>query len=122
MPRFLRCALGRAVESSAGPTKGGHVSVSSGSRAGIEHAHRRRRADASLSAEHAARSTPAADPRSIRLSGALMLCAGAAILMAIITAEALFRAPYNTSHNEISDLGSTWNPGGIVREPSATIF
>jgi hypothetical membrane protein len=51
-----------------------------------------------------------------------MLCAGAAILMAIITAEALFPAAYNTSHNQISDLGSTWNPGRIVREPSATIL
>lgn len=51
-----------------------------------------------------------------------MLCAGTMILMAIITAEALFPASYNTSYNQISDLGSTWNPGGIVREPSATIF
>ena len=40
----------------------------------------------------------------------------------IVTGEALFRAAYTTSQNTISDLGSTWQPGDIVREPSATIF
>jgi hypothetical membrane protein len=45
-----------------------------------------------------------------------------AILMCIITAEALFTGAYNTSHNMISDLGATWNPGGRVYQPSATIF
>jgi hypothetical membrane protein len=64
----------------------------------------------------------ARDTRSLRLSGTLMVCAGVAILMGIITAEALFPGAYNTSQNQISDLGSTWNPGGIVKEPSATIF
>ena len=48
--------------------------------------------------------------------------AGVVILMGIITAEALFPVAYSTSQNTISDLGSTWNPGRIVREPSATIF
>lgn len=62
------------------------------------------------------------DARSARVSGTLMLCAGAAILMGIITAEALFPGTYRTSHNQISDLGSTWNPGGRVYQPSATIF
>jgi hypothetical membrane protein len=57
-----------------------------------------------------------------KASGALLAGAGAAILMGIITAEALFPAAYSTSQNTISDLGSTWQPGGIVREPSATIF
>jgi hypothetical membrane protein len=64
----------------------------------------------------------AADTRSLRISGTLALCAGVAILMGIITAEALFTRGYNTSHNMISDLGSTWNPGGKVYQPSATIF
>jgi hypothetical membrane protein len=50
------------------------------------------------------------------------MLAGITILMAIITGEALFPAAYTTSHNTISDLGSTWQPGNIVREPSATIF
>lgn len=51
-----------------------------------------------------------------------MLLAGAAILMGIITAEALFPRPYDTADNAISDLGSTFEPGGEVRQPSATIF
>jgi hypothetical membrane protein len=42
--------------------------------------------------------------------------------MGIITAEALFPVSYDTSANTISDLGSTWQPGDVVREPSATIF
>jgi hypothetical membrane protein len=50
------------------------------------------------------------------------MLAGTTILMAIITGEALFPVRYTTSHNTISDLGSTWQPGNIVREPSATIF
>lgn len=50
------------------------------------------------------------------------MLSGITILMTIITGEALFPASYTTSHNTISDLGSTWQPGNIVREPSATIF
>lgn len=50
------------------------------------------------------------------------MLAGVAILMGIITAEALFTFPYSTANNTISDLGSTWQPGDQVREPSATIF
>ncbi len=42
--------------------------------------------------------------------------------MGIITAEALFPRAYSTTSNTISDLGSTWQPGDQVREPSATIF
>ncbi|MEA2279622.1 MAG: hypothetical protein QOK21_229 [Solirubrobacteraceae bacterium] len=57
-----------------------------------------------------------------KLGGALLILAGATILMAIVTGEALFPAAYSTSQNTISDLGSTWQPGGIVREPAATIF
>ncbi len=86
----------------------------------VEHGGRRR---------HAPRPTPLAqtydatdDTGSARISGTLLVCAGVAILMGIITAEALFPGTYGTSHNQISDLGSTWNPGGRVYEPSATIF
>jgi hypothetical membrane protein len=53
---------------------------------------------------------------------ALLILAGSTILMAIVTGEALFPAAYTTSQNTISDLGSTWQPGDVVREPSATIF
>jgi hypothetical membrane protein len=56
------------------------------------------------------------------LSATLLMLAGMIFLMAVITAEALFPAAYTTSHNTLSDLGSTWQPGNVVREPSATIF
>jgi hypothetical membrane protein len=52
----------------------------------------------------------------------LLILAGATILMGIVTAEALFPAPYDTGENTVSGLGSTWQPGDDVREPSATIF
>ncbi len=42
--------------------------------------------------------------------------------MGIITAEALFPRTYGTARNAISDLGSTFEPGGEVRQPSAAIF
>jgi hypothetical membrane protein len=56
------------------------------------------------------------------VSAILLMLAGMIFLMAVITAEALFPAAYTTSHNTLSDLGSTWQPGNVVREPSATIF
>ena len=101
--------------------KGADIAVTRGSRNAVAQAlqHRPRIPHRQPSSRMVA---PGGSSRSARLSGALMLCAGAMILMAIITAEALFPAAYSTSHNQISDLGSTWNPGGIVREPSATIF
>jgi hypothetical membrane protein len=55
-------------------------------------------------------------------SGVLLLLAGAAILMGIITAEALYPAPYHTDTNTISDLGGTEPPEGLVLQPSAAIF
>jgi hypothetical protein len=61
-------------------------------------------------------------PRAQNLSAVLPMLSGITILMAIITGEAQFPASYTTSHNTISDLGSTWQPGNIAREPSATIF
>jgi hypothetical membrane protein len=60
--------------------------------------------------------------RDLRVGGLLILAAGAIILMAIITAEALYPAPYSTAANAISDLGGTEPPEAIVRQPSATIF
>jgi hypothetical membrane protein len=60
--------------------------------------------------------------RLVRASGALMLLAGAVILMGIITAEALYPAAYSTGGNEISDLGGTEPPEALVLQPSATIF
>lgn len=57
-----------------------------------------------------------------RLGGVLLVLAGVIVLMGIITAEALYPAPYTTGGNEISDLGGTRPPGGLVLQPSATIF
>ena len=58
----------------------------------------------------------------LRLGGALLFLAGSIILMGIISAEALYPAPYTTGGNEISDLGGTRPPEGLVFQPSATIF
>lgn len=55
-------------------------------------------------------------------AGCLLIAAGFAILMGIITAEALFPVPYDTAQDDISDLASTWRPEDVVRQPSATIF
>jgi hypothetical membrane protein len=59
---------------------------------------------------------------AVRAAGALLFSAGAIILMGIISAEALYPAPYTTGGNEISDLGGTRPPEGLVLQPSATIF
>ncbi len=42
--------------------------------------------------------------------------------MGIITAEALYPGTFSTGANEISDLGGTRPPAGIVLQPSAAIF
>lgn len=74
-----------------------------------------------MTAERLARS---ADARA--LAGAALLAAGALTLMAIITSEALYRDSradaYTTHQNEISDLGGSPEPDGLVLQPSATIF
>src|SRR2546423_8973351 len=57
-----------------------------------------------------------------KIGGALLFVAGAAILMGIITAEALYPAGYSTSRNDISDLGATRPPHSVIVQPSATIF
>jgi hypothetical membrane protein len=59
--------------------------------------------------------------RSGTAGGTLLAVAGAAILMGIITAEALYPAAYNTHRNAISDLGAM-RPHNLVRQPSAAIF
>jgi hypothetical protein len=72
-----------------------------------------------------ARRTEVSSPRSLsqKIAGVLLSIAGATILMSIITGEALYPAPYNTSENAISDLGGTMpSEGGIVLQPSAAIF
>ena len=63
-----------------------------------------------------------AQDRTAAVGGLLLLLAGAGILMAIITAEALFPGSYSTAQNDISDLGSTFKPGDEVPQPSAAIF
>jgi hypothetical membrane protein len=58
----------------------------------------------------------------LRIAGTLIAVAGAGILMAIITAEALYPEVYSTAANAISDLGGTEPPDSVVLQPSATIF
>lgn len=57
-----------------------------------------------------------------RLAGVVLLLAGAAVLMGIVTAEALYPVPYTTGGNEISDLAAPRPPAGEPLQPSATIF
>ena len=58
-----------------------------------------------------------------KAAGALLFLAGAVILMGIITAEALYPADYSTAGNTVSDLGgSRPSEGGVVLQPSATVF
>ena len=54
-----------------------------------------------------------------RIAGGLLPVAGSAILLGIITAEALYTAPYD-ARMEISDLGASET--GLVLQPSSTIF
>lgn len=67
-------------------------------------------------------STTLSRPAALRAAGAILFAAAAIILMGIISAEALYPAPYTTGGNEISDLGGTRPPEGLVLQPSATIF
>ena len=60
--------------------------------------------------------------KDLRSAGALLFTAGCIVLMGIITAEALYPLTYTTAGNEISDLGGTRPPAGLVFQPSATIF
>jgi hypothetical membrane protein len=58
----------------------------------------------------------------VRVGGTLLFLAGTIILLGIISAEALYPGSYSTGANEISDLGGTRPPEGLVLQPSATIF
>jgi hypothetical membrane protein len=57
--------------------------------------------------------------RAPQTAGGLLLVAGVTIVMGIITAEALYTAPYN-ARMEVSDLGASET--GVILQPSATIF
>jgi hypothetical membrane protein len=56
------------------------------------------------------------------MGGLALFVAGAISLLGIITAEALYPGDYATGANEISDLGGTRPPEGLVLQPSAAIF
>ena len=56
------------------------------------------------------------------LAGFAFFAAGVVVFMGIVTAEALYPLNYTTFGNEISDLGGTRPPEGLVFQPSATIF
>ncbi|MDQ2751149.1 MAG: DUF998 domain-containing protein [Pseudonocardiales bacterium] len=61
--------------------------------------------------------------RSTTLPGVLLFSGAAAVLMGIITAEALYPAAahYNTHTSTVSDLAAM-RPDNIVQQPSAMIF
>ena len=69
-----------------------------------------------------ARRPRTARDRDRRIAGALLASAGTVVFMAIITAEALYPAPFDTTDNTISDLGATIPPNSVILQPSATIF
>jgi hypothetical membrane protein len=62
-----------------------------------------------------------AQARYATIGGVLLVVAGAAILMSIITAEALYPAAYSTHRNTVSDLGAM-RPLNLIRQPSSAIF
>jgi len=55
------------------------------------------------------------------LAGLLLLIAGSAVVLGIMTAEALYPADYDVHRNTVSDLAAM-RPEDIVRQPSAAIF
>jgi hypothetical membrane protein len=57
-----------------------------------------------------------------QLAGIAFFAAGVIVFMGITTAESLYPLTDTTSGNEISDLGGTRPPAGLVFQPSATIF
>jgi hypothetical membrane protein len=59
--------------------------------------------------------------RSRSTAGLLLLIAGSAVLLGIVTAEVLYPADYDAHRNTVSDLGAM-RPENIVRQPSAAIF
>jgi hypothetical membrane protein len=67
--------------------------------------------------------TAGALPRSVdrSVAGLLLLAAGSAVVLGIMTAEALYPVDYNVHRNTVSDLAAM-RPEDIVRQPSAAIF
>ena len=55
------------------------------------------------------------------LAGLLLLIAGSAVVLGIMTAEALYPADYDVHRNTVSDLAAM-RPEDVVRQPSAAIF
>lgn len=55
------------------------------------------------------------------LAGLLLLVAGSAVVLAIMTAEALYPVAYDVHDNTVSDLAAM-RPDDLVRQPSAAIF
>lgn len=56
------------------------------------------------------------------ITGTLLVLAGSAILMGIITGEIFYPPGYSTALNDISDLGATRPPNSVIHQPSANIF
>ncbi|WP_409329847.1 DUF998 domain-containing protein [Trujillonella humicola] len=64
---------------------------------------------------------PATRARARVVAGLLLLAAGAATVLAIMTAEVLYPAAYDPQRNTISDLAAM-RPDDVVRQPSAAVF
>ncbi|MGZ4149664.1 MAG: DUF998 domain-containing protein [Actinomycetota bacterium] len=60
--------------------------------------------------------------RDERRAGLALAGSGVAMMLGIMTAEALYPGTYTTHANMISDLGGTEPPNSVVLQPSATIF
>ena len=56
-----------------------------------------------------------------RVAGLLLVVAGSAVVLGIMTAEALYPAVYDVHRNTVSDLAAM-RPDDVVRQPSAAIF
>jgi hypothetical membrane protein len=54
-------------------------------------------------------------------AGLMLLVSGASVLLAIVIAEALYPAAYDSTVNTVSDLAAM-RPDDVVRQPSAAIF
>ncbi len=52
----------------------------------------------------------------------MLVLAGSAILMGIITGEVFYPSGYSSALNDISDLGATRPPDSVSYEPAASIF
>lgn len=59
--------------------------------------------------------------RERQAAGLLLLVAGAGVLLAVMTAEVLYPAAYDSTVNTVSDLAAM-RPDDVVRQPSADIF